>query len=57
MKDKAIVDLLSDKSLNELAIKIAGDNSGDLIQEVALMLLEMEEEKWTETNCINTRAS
>ena len=50
MKDKAIVDLLSDKSLNELAIKIAGDNSGDLIQEVALLLLEMEEEKWNEIN-------
>ena len=50
MKDKAIVDLLSDKSLNELADKIAGDNSGDLIQEVALLLLEMEEEKWTEIN-------
>ena len=50
MKDKAIVDLLSDKSLNELALKIAGDNSGDLIQEVALLLLEMEEEKWNEIN-------
>jgi DNA-directed RNA polymerase specialized sigma24 family protein len=50
VKDQAIVDLLSDKSLNELALKIAGDNSGDLIQEVALLLLEMEEEKWTEIN-------
>lgn len=50
MKDKAILDLLSDKSLNNLAKKIGGEYADDLIQEVALLLLEMDEEKWAEIN-------
>jgi len=50
MKDLAILDLLSDSSLTALAKRIAGQNADDLIQEVALVLLEMEEEKWLEIN-------
>lgn len=50
MKDLAVVDLLSDESLKALADKIAGSHSEDLIQEVALLLLEMEEEKWISIN-------
>ena len=50
MKDQAILDLLADESLKNLADKIAGDHAGDLIQEVALLLLEMDQDKWTEIN-------
>lgn len=50
MKDLAVIDLLSDESLKALADKIAGSHSEDLIQEVALLLLEMDEEKWISIN-------
>jgi len=50
MKEKAVIDLLGDESLNSLAVKIAGSHSDDLIQEVALMLLEMDQEKWETIN-------
>jgi len=50
MKEKAVIDLLGDESLNSLAVKIAGSHSDDLIQEVALMLLEMDQDKWDTIN-------
>jgi len=50
MKDLAILDLLSDSSLTALAKRIAGQNADDLIQEIALLLLEMDIEKWQEIN-------
>lgn len=50
MKELAVVDLLSDSSLKALATKIAGQLADDLIQEVALLLLEMDDEKWQEIN-------
>jgi len=50
MKDLAILDLLSDASLTALAGRIAGQNADDLIQEIALLLLEMDTEKWQEIN-------
>tara|TARA_R110001632_G_scaffold9350_12_gene35895 strand:+ start:716 stop:1324 length:609 start_codon:yes stop_codon:yes gene_type:complete len=50
VKDLAVIDLLSDESLKALADKIAGSHSEDLIQEVALLLLEMDEEKWISIN-------
>jgi DNA-directed RNA polymerase specialized sigma24 family protein len=50
MRHKAVIDLLSDESLKELADKIAESHSEDLIQEVALVLLEMDDEKWEEIN-------
>ena len=50
MKEKAVIDLLGDESLNSLAVKIAGSHSDDLIQEVALLLLEMDQEKWETIN-------
>ncbi len=48
MRHKAVIDLLSDESLKELADKIAESHSEDLVQEVALVLLEMDDEKWEE---------
>ena len=50
MKEKAVIDLLGDESLQSLAVKIAGGHSDDLIQEVALLLLEMDQEKWETIN-------
>ena len=50
MRDKAILDLLSDSSLKALGSRIAGQDADDLIQEVALVLLEMDDEKWLEIN-------
>tara|TARA_R110002096_G_scaffold390091_3_gene584522 strand:- start:1120 stop:1728 length:609 start_codon:yes stop_codon:yes gene_type:complete len=49
-KNKAIVDLLGDQSLKDLAQKLTSEYAEDLIQEVALLLLEMSEEKWDEIN-------
>ena len=49
MKDKAAIDLLSDQELYELAQKLC-NCPDDLIQEVAMVLLEMPEEKWQQIN-------
>ena len=48
-KDKAIVDLLGDSDLTALAVKICR-HPDDLIQEMALQLLEMPDRKWQEIN-------
>lgn len=50
MRSKAVIDLISDESLNELAVKLTAKHADDLIQEVALLLLEMPEDKWHEIN-------
>ncbi len=50
MKDKAILDLLCDESLIELSRKLAAKYADDLLQEVALLLLEMPDEKWRDIN-------
>lgn len=50
MRELAILDLLADGSLESLSKKIAGQYADDLIQEVAVLILEMEDEKWTEIN-------
>lgn len=49
MKDQAAIDLLSDVELYELAQKLC-NCPDDLIQEVAMVLLEMPEEKWQQIN-------
>lgn len=48
-KDKSIVDLLGDSELRVLAVKICR-HPDDLIQEMALQLLEMPDAKWNEIN-------
>lgn len=49
MKDQAAIDLLSDKELYELAQKLC-ECPDDLIQEVAMVILEMPDEKWQQIN-------
>ena len=49
MRDKAVIDLIGDEELRELAQKICSVPD-DLIQEVALVLMELSEEKWTQIN-------
>jgi len=49
VRDKAVIDLLGDVELRELANKICSIPD-DLIQEVALVLMEMSHEKWTQIN-------
>ena len=49
MRDQAIIDLLGDQELRELATKICSIPD-DLIQEVALVLMEMPHEKWEQIN-------
>ena len=49
MRDQAIIDLLGDQELRELATKICSIPD-DLIQEVALVLMEMSHEKWQQIN-------
>ena len=49
MKDKAVIDLIGDNELWELAQKICSVPD-DLIQEVALVLMELPEEKWQQIN-------
>lgn len=50
MRKRAIIDLVSDVELYELAKKLTAKHADDLIQEVALLLLEMSPEKWDELN-------
>jgi len=50
VRQLAILDLLADGSLESLSKKIAGQYADDLIQEVAVLILEMEDEKWAEIN-------
>jgi len=45
VKQQAAIDLLADEELHELAQKLC-NCPDDLIQEVAMVLLEMTEEKW-----------
>ena len=49
MRDKAVIDLLGDNELRELAQKICSVPD-DLIQEVALVIMEMPQEKWLQIN-------
>ena len=49
MKDQAAIDLLADEELYELAEKLC-NCPDDLIQEVAMVILEMTEEKWKQIN-------
>ena len=49
MKDKAVIDLLGDEELSELAQKICSVPD-DLIQEVALVIMEMPDDKWEQIN-------
>ena len=49
MRDKAVIDLIGDEELRELAQKICSVPD-DLIQEVALVLIELPEEKWQQIN-------
>ncbi len=49
MRDKAVIDLIGDEELWELANKICSVPD-DLIQEVALVLMELSEEKWQQIN-------
>ena len=45
MKESLCKHLLNDQSLNSLAFRLAGENKDDLIQEMALLILEEPEEK------------
>ena len=49
MRDKAVIDLIGDEELWELAQKICSVPD-DLIQEVALVLMELPQEKWQQIN-------
>ena len=49
MRDKAVIDLITDEELRELADKICSVPD-DLIQEVALVLMELPQEKWQQIN-------
>lgn len=49
MKEKAAIDLLKDEEMHELAQKLC-NCPDDLIQEVAMVLLEMTDEKWEQIN-------
>ena len=49
MKDKAVIDLAGDNELWELANSICSVPD-DLIQEVALVIMEMPNEKWQQIN-------
>ena len=49
MRDKAVIDLITDEELRELADKICSVPD-DLIQEVALVLMELPKEKWQQIN-------
>ena len=49
-KHQAVVDLLADDELRELAVRICHRYADDLIQEVAMVILEMDEDKWTNVN-------
>jgi hypothetical protein len=49
VKDKAVIDLLGDEELRELAQKICSVPD-DLIQEVALVIMEMPDDKWEQIN-------
>jgi hypothetical protein len=49
VKDKAVIDLLGDEELRELAQKICSVPD-DLIQEVALVIMEMPNDKWEQIN-------
>ena len=49
MRDKAVIDLIGDEELRELAQKICSVPD-DLIQEVALVIIEMPQEKWLQIN-------
>ena len=49
MKQQAAIDLLADEELHELAEKLC-NCPDDLIQEVAMVLLEMTDEKWNQIN-------
>jgi hypothetical protein len=49
VKDKAVIDLAGDNELWELAKSICSVPD-DLIQEVALVIMEMSDEKWQQIN-------
>tara|TARA_R110000751_G_scaffold86889_16_gene172649 strand:- start:149 stop:724 length:576 start_codon:yes stop_codon:yes gene_type:complete len=50
LKDKAVVDLLGDPELKGLAKSVCPKHSDDLIQEIALLLMEMSDDKWRQIN-------
>jgi DNA-directed RNA polymerase specialized sigma24 family protein len=50
LKEKAIIDLISDQSLADLSKNICPTHHDDLLQEIALLVLEMPEEKWNTIN-------
>ena len=49
-KEQAAIDLLADDELRELAVRICHRFADDLIQEAAMVILEMDEQKWTKVN-------
>jgi hypothetical protein len=49
VRDKAVIDLIGDEELRELAQNICSVPD-DLIQEVALVIMEMPQEKWLQIN-------
>jgi len=49
-KQQAAIDLLADDELRELAVRICHRYADDLIQEAAMVILEMDERKWNKVN-------
>jgi len=49
-KEQAAIDLLADDELRELAVRICHRFSDDLIQEAAMVLLQMDDAKWQKVN-------
>jgi len=49
-KEQAAIDLCADEELHQLAIRICHNHSDDLIQEAAMVLLQMDDAKWQKVN-------
>lgn len=49
-KQQAAIDLCADDELQQLAIRICHSHADDLIQEAAMVLLQMDDSKWQRVN-------
>jgi DNA-directed RNA polymerase specialized sigma24 family protein len=49
-KQQAAIDLCADEELHQLAIRICHNHADDLIQEAAMVLLQMDDAKWQKVN-------
>jgi hypothetical protein len=49
-KQQAAIDLCADDELQQLAIRICHSHADDLIQEAAMVLLQMDDSKWQKVN-------